>query len=285
MRRAIADMEGEGSPGRRRGNRRERLRRRVHLLLHLFTLGNLFAGFFSISATLAGDYDRAAIAIGAGIVLDGLDGAVARLVSTSSPIGVQLDSLADVVTFGAAPALLALAWGAGGPDMAGSSHVQRLVWIAAFAFLSATALRLARFNVMTSDDAAPVMPRRDAFIGMPTPTSAAIVAVHVHLFKTPIRDWPWAIAWAVGLLVLTGLMVSRVAFPNIKRFLTNPRSPHVLMLGAALLIAAVYFYSEIVLYALVVAYLAWTASYNLRLRRSRDVPLPGGSEDSPAPPR
>ena len=285
MRRAIADMEGEGSPGRRRGNRRERLRRRVHLLPHLFTLGNLFAGFFSISATLAGDYDRAAIAIGAGIVLDGLDGAVARLVSTSSPIGVQLDSLADVVTFGAAPALLALAWGAGGPDMAGSSHVQRLVWIAAFAFLSATALRLARFNVMTSDDAAPVMPRRDAFIGMPTPTSAAIVAVHVHLFKTPIRDWPWAIAWAVGLLVLTGLMVSRVAFPNIKRFLTNPRSPHVLMLGAALLIAAVYFYSEIVLYALVVAYLAWTASYNLRLRRSRDVPLPGGSEDSPAPPR
>ncbi len=285
MRRAIADMEGEGSPGRRRGNRRERLRRRVHLLPHLFTLGNLFAGFFSISATLAGDYDRAAIAIGAGIVLDGLDGAVARLVSTSSPIGVQLDSLADVVTFGAAPALLALAGGAGGPDMAGSSHVQRLVWIAAFAFLSATALRLARFNVMTSDDAAPVMPRRDAFIGMPTPTSAAIVAVHVHLFKTPIRDWPWAIAWAVGLLVLTGLMVSRVAFPNIKRFLTNPRSPHVLMLGAALLIAAVYFYSEIVLYALVVAYLAWTASYNLRLRRSRDVPLPGGSEDSPAPPR
>ena len=257
----------------------------MHLLPHLFTLGNLFAGFFSISATLAGDYDRAAIAIGAGIVLDGLDGAVARLVSTSSPIGVQLDSLADVVTFGAAPALLALAWGAGGPDMAGSSHVQRLVWIAAFAFLSATALRLARFNVMTSDDAAPVMPRRDAFIGMPTPTSAAIVAVHVHLFKTPIRDWPWAIAWAVGLLVLTGLMVSRVAFPNIKRFLTNPRSPHVLMLGAALLIAAVYFYSEIVLYALVVAYLAWTASYNLRLRRSRDVPLPGGSEDSPAPPR
>ncbi len=258
-------------------SRRERLRRRVHLLPHLFTLGNLFAGFFSISATLAGDFDRAAIAIGVGIVLDGLDGAVARLVSTSSPIGVQLDSLADVVTFGAAPALLAMAWGVGGLDPAAAPHARRLVWIASFAFLSATALRLARFNV-TSDDPPPVVPRRDAFIGMPTPTSAAIVAVHVHLFKAPIRDWPWAVAWAVGLLALTGLMVSRVPFPNIKRFLTNPRSPHLLMLGAALLIAAVYFYSEIVLYALVVAYLAWTLSYNLRLRRAPTPHPPVGPE-------
>jgi len=269
----------EGTSRRRRGNRRERLRRRVHLLPHLFTLGNLFAGFFSVSATLAGDYDRAAIAIGAGIVLDGLDGAVARLVSTSSPIGVQLDSLADVVTFGVAPALLALAWGAGGPDMAGSSHVQRLVWIAAFAFVSATALRLARFNVMTTEDTPVPPPRKDTFIGMPTPVSAAIIAVHVHLFKAPLGDWPLAVFWAAGLLVLTGLMVSRVPFPNVKRFLTNPRSPHLLMIGAALLIAAVYFYSEIVLYALVVAYLAWTASYNLRLRRVGHALSRGGAEE------
>lgn len=240
----------------------------MHLLPHLFTLGNLFAGFFSVSATLAGDYDRAAIAIGAGIVLDGLDGMVARLVSTSSPIGVQLDSLADVVTFGVAPALLALAWGAGGLGLEGSPHARRLVWIAAFAFVSATALRLARFNVMTSDDAGDFSPRKDAFIGMPTPTSAAVLAVHVHLFKTPIADWPWAVGWAAGLLALTGLMVSRIAFPNVKRFLTNPRSPHLLMLGAALLIAAVYFYSEVVLFALVVAYLGWVVSYNLRLRRT-----------------
>ena len=256
----------------RRERRRERLRSRVHLLPHLFTLGNLFAGFFSISATLAGDYDRAAIAIGAGIVLDGLDGAVARLVSTSSPIGVQLDSLADVVTFGAAPALLAMAWGVAGLDADGSPHARRLVWIACFAFLSATALRLARFNVMTSDDTAVVVPRRDAFIGMPTPTSAAVIAVHVHLIKLPLREWPWAIVWAAGLLVLTGLMVSRVAFPNVKRFLVGSRSPHLLMLGAALVIAAVYYYSEIVLFGLLVAYLGWTASYNLRLRRGSGEP-------------
>jgi CDP-diacylglycerol--serine O-phosphatidyltransferase len=152
------------------------------------------------------------------------------------------------------------------------------VWIAAFAFVSATALRLARFNVMTTGDVAGLPPRKDAFIGMPTPVSAAIVAVHVHLFKAPLGDQPLAVAWAVGLLLLTGLMVSRVAFPNVKRFLTNPRSPHLLMIGAALLIAAVYFYSEIVLYGLVVAYLGWTASYNLRLRRVASA----GSGGNPA---
>lgn len=255
------------SPRRlRRQRRRERLRRRVHLLPHLFTLGNLFAGFFSISATLAGDYDRAAIAIGFGIVLDGLDGAVARLVSTSSPIGVQLDSLADVVTFGVAPALLAMAWGSGGLDPARAPDARRLVWIASFAFLSATALRLARFNVMTSDDAV-VAPSKDAFIGMPTPSAAAIVAVQVHLYKAPLREWPWAVGWGVLLLVTTGLMISRVPFPNVKRFLVGSRSPHLLMLGAALLIAAVYYYSEAVLLGLLLAYLAWTASFNLRARR------------------
>ena len=257
-----------GSRRHRRDQRRERFRRRVHLLPHLFTLGNLFAGFFSVSATLNGDFDRAAIAIGAGIVLDGLDGAVARLVATSSPIGVQLDSLADVVTFGVAPAILAVAWGLGGLEPGGHPHAGRLVWIAAFAFVSATSLRLARFNVMTSDDSGEVTPRRDAFIGMPTPTSAAVVAVHVHLFKAPIAEWHWAVFWAAALLALAGLMISRIPFPNVKRFLTNPRSPHLLMLGAALLIAAVYFYSEIVLFALVAAYLAWVVSYNLRLRRA-----------------
>ncbi|HET6616562.1 MAG TPA: CDP-diacylglycerol--serine O-phosphatidyltransferase [Gemmatimonadota bacterium] len=264
------------SRSRRRERRRERLRSRVHLLPHLFTLGNLFAGFFSVSATLAGDFDRAAIAIGAGIVLDGLDGMVARLVSTTSPIGVQLDSLADVVTFGVAPALLALSWGVAGLEIGAAPHAGRLVWIAAFAFVSATALRLARFNVMTSDDLGDLALPRGAFIGMPTPVSAAVVAVHVHLFKVPIANWHWAVAWASCLLALTGFMVSRVPFPNVKRFLTNPRSPHLLMLGAALLIAAVYFYSEVVLFGLVLAYLGWVVSYNLRLRRAPRPARTGG---------
>lgn len=203
-------------------------------------------------------------------MLDGLDGAVARLVRKSSPIGVQLDSLADVVTFGVAPAFLALTWGSGelqGSDW-GAAHVRRIAWIASFAFLAACALRLARFNVMSDEPPREDLPR-DAFIGMPTPTAAACVAVVVHLFKRPVTSPGAATAWAVALLVLAGMMVSRVPFPSPKRLLTT-RSPHLLMLVVALLLAAVYYYSEIVLFALLVLYLGTVVAINLRRRaRSR----------------
>lgn len=264
------------SPPRRRRlrpvrPRGERFRRRIHLLPHLFTLGNLFAGFFAVSAILTGQLDRAALAIGAGILLDGFDGAVARLIRSSSPMGVQLDSLADVVTFGIAPAMLAYAWGAGGFEgweWAAAAHVRRVAWIAAFALLAACALRLARFNVMSDEP-----PREDlphgAFIGMPTPTAAGCVAVVVHLFKTPIEEPALAAAWAAVLFLLAGLMLSRIPFPSPKRLLTNPPAPHLLLLGAALVLAAVYYYSEIVLTALLGVYLTFVTGFNLRRRARR----------------
>lgn len=246
--------------------RGERLRRRIHLLPHLFTLGNLFAGFFAVSGVMAGQLDRAAIAIGVGIVLDGLDGAVARLVRTSSPIGVQLDSLADVVTFGIAPAFLAFRWGTAGfegEEWWAVAHVRRIGWVASFVFLAACSLRLARFNV-TSGEPPRENPPRDAFIGMPTPTAAACVAVVVHVFKTPIEEPAWGLGWAVALFALAGFMVSRVPFPSPKRLLTNPPSPHILMLVLALLLAAVYYYSEIVLTGLLALYLATVVVSNIR---------------------
>lgn len=262
-----------GRRGRPLGKRRERLRRRVHLLPHLFTIGNLFAGFFSLDALLRGQYDHAAIAIGIGIALDGLDGAVARLVRTESPIGVQLDSLADVVTFGIAPGLLAFTWATGSLEAAGSPyalHVRRLAWIAAFAFVAACALRLARFNVMTRDDAeSEAPPPRRSYTGMPTPVAAACVAVIVHLVKRPLSEWTWAALTVAGLFVVAGLMVTRIPFPNVKRILTADRSPHVVMLVLALLLAAVYYYSEIVLLALLLVYLSAVVIQNLRRRRAR----------------
>lgn len=248
--------------------RGERIRRRIHLLPHLFTLGNLFAGFFAMSAVLAGELDRAAIAIGVGIVLDGLDGAVARLVRSSSPIGVQLDSLADVVTFGIAPAMLAFAWGGGdllATDPVPAGHVRRVAWIASFAFLAACALRLARFNVMTAEPAAEHLPA-GTFIGMPTPTAAAVVAIVVHVFKEPVLDWRWAAAWVVVLLVLAGLMIGRIPFPSPKRWFTHPPSPHLTMLALALLIAAVWWYSEVVLAGLLALYVVVVIVFNVRLR-------------------
>ncbi|MFN2383581.1 MAG: phosphatidylcholine/phosphatidylserine synthase [Gemmatimonadota bacterium] len=273
-------------PRRRRmgpaGPRRERLRRRMHLLPHLFTMGNLFAGFFAISALLDGAYDRAAIAIGIGMVLDGLDGAVARLVHTDSAIGVQLDSLADVVTFGIAPGLLAFSWGVAEIDLAASPwalHVRRLGWIAAFAFVAACALRLARFNVMTHDDADEPPPApRHAFIGMPTPTAAGYVAVVVHLFKQPLTAWPWGAAWVAALFLVAGLMISRTPFPSLKRWIANPRAPHLKLLFLALLLAAIYYYSEIVLYGLLVVYLSLTVVLG---RRASRVAAPGGELNLP----
>ena len=98
----------------------------------------------------------------------------------------------------------------------------------------------------------------------------------MHLSKSALEEWLWALGWGVLLLVTTGLMVSRVPFPNVKRFLVGSRSPHLLMLGAALLIAAVYYYSEAVLLGLLVAYLAWTASFNLRARRTGRVRVTSG---------
>lgn len=261
---------------RRALRRKGRIRRRIHLLPHLFTLGNLFAGFFAVSAILAGQLDRAALAVGVGIAMDGADGAVARLVRSSSPMGVQLDSLADVVTFGIAPAMLAYAWGTatlvvGADDPA--VHVHRLGWIAAFAFVAACALRLARFNVATQDGERPEpRPPLGAFVGMPTPTAAACVAVVVHLYKAPIADWRWAAVWVAVLFVLAALMVSRIPFPSPKRWLANPPSPHLLMLIVALLIAAVYYYSEVVLFGLLALYLAVVVLFNLRLRMRRREP-------------
>lgn len=270
-------------PRRRRGvgpagAGRERLRRRMYLLPHLFTMGNLFAGFFALSALLDGAYDRAAIAIGIGMVLDGLDGAVARLVHTDSAIGVQLDSLADVVTFGLAPALLAFSWGVAELDLDASVwalHVRRLGWIAAFAFVAACALRLARFNVMTHDDADEPPPApRHAFIGMPTPTAAGYVAVVVHLFKQPLTSWLWGAAWVAALFLVAGLMISRTPFPNLKRWMASPRAPHLKLLFLALLLAAIYYYSEIVLYGLLVLYLSFVVVFGWRDGRSlRPAPL------------
>lgn len=258
-----------------RETRRARLRRRINLLPHLFTIGNLFAGYFAISAVLAGDLDRAALAIGVGFVLDALDGSVARLVQSSSRIGVQLDSLADVVTFGIAPAVLAFAWGSPAivtPDPRWETHLLRLGWIASFAFVAAGALRLARFNVMSSDEVA-VRPR-DAFVGMPIPVGAVCIAATVHLLKGQLVAWPHAVVWLIYLFTLAGLMASRVPFPHFRRVLTNPRHPQVLMLVMALLLAAIYYYSEIVLFCMLLSYLGLVAVSNLR-RPAPGRPLNG----------
>jgi CDP-diacylglycerol---serine O-phosphatidyltransferase len=126
----------------RRPKRRIRDGAKIHnglsIIPSLFTIGNIFCGYYAIISTLRGNFDNAAVAIGVGTVLDTLDGRIARLTKTSSEFGTQLDSLADVLTFGAAPAMLAFAWGltaTEGIDANIAQHVKQLGWLATFAFV------------------------------------------------------------------------------------------------------------------------------------------------------
>src|SRR5688572_16214754 len=192
----------------------ERIRSGLWFLPSLFTIGNIFCGYYSVIATLKGNFDQAAIAIGVGYVLDGLDGRIARLTNTSSDFGVQLDSLADVLTFGIAPAMLAFTWGlAATQGISGTAeHVHRLGWIATFGFVVCGALRLARFNVQTKKP--PDNVSRRYFVGLPIPAAAGMIAAVVHFFKSPILMIGSALLWCLLILLLAFLMISTVRYPS-----------------------------------------------------------------------
>src|SRR5262249_36835627 len=135
---------------RRRIRESTHIHRSLSIIPSLFTIGNIFCGYFSIVSTLRGNWDYAAILIGIGYILDGLDGRIARLTKTTSDFGVQLDSIADIVTFGVSPAILAFNWGFGASEgLQGTvaNDVHQLGFLATFAFVVCGALRLARFNV------------------------------------------------------------------------------------------------------------------------------------------
>ena len=275
-------------PRLRDGRLRPPARRRFHVLPNLFTVGNLFFGWFSVTATLRGDFDTAALAIVLGAVLDALDGAVARLVRSSSVFGVQLDSLADVITFGLAPAVLAYVWGVSGLGPVALPFVQdlkNLGWIAAFAFVTGGALRLARYNVATQEPARPEpgRPWPPHFRGMPIPTGAGIVAVAVHAFKEPVASPALGAAWIVLVFLLGLLMVSSIPFVSLRHFFSRHRRGHWLVGIAGVLIAAAYLYSEIVLGGLLVAYLTYCLWYNAvpAVRRWEDRPPRIAPEESP----
>lgn len=244
-----------------------RLRRGASLLPSFFTVGNLLCGYYSILSSAkatAGDMDTAAKAIGIAVVLDGLDGRVARMTNGSSPFGKEFDSLADVVSFGIAPAFLALTWGPRGldPAVAGTPslvhHIYQLGWIASFAFLICGAWRLARFNIQGADAThhphhSP--PPHKYFVGMPIPAAAGVIAAIVHAFKEPIASWYWATGWLVLVFGLAYLMVSPIRYYSFKSIDLRRRRPSVVVIGIGLLIWSIVVYSEVVLFAIAVSYL------------------------------
>ena len=178
-------------------------RKGIHILPSLFTTGNVFCGFYAFVAVLNEDFYHAAWAIAVGVIFDGLDGRIARLTKTTSAFGMQYDSLADIITFGMAPAFLSYAWVL--------KPFGRLGWMAAFLFLLCTALRLARFNVTKSDT------HGSHFIGLPSPAAAVVVASIViafeDLFATRINPF-------IMVMVIYGLaflMVSNIKYPAFKK--------------------------------------------------------------------
>src|ERR1700716_2594406 len=176
---------------------RHRFRRGVYLLPSLLTMGNMFCGYACVVYAMRGEFETAAPFIGFAFVIDMLDGRIARMTGTASAFGVEFDSLADVISFGVAPAILSFAWGL--------SPLGRLGWAAGFLFVAAAAMRLARFNVQSAAGG-----DKRYFVGMPSPAAAAVPAATVFAYPAGRSDYPAALPALAMVLVPAGLMVSTI---------------------------------------------------------------------------
>ena len=244
--RDMIEPEQHEMPFIEKPSRRARLRRGIFLIPSLFTVANLLCGYYASIAALVGgreDFDHAAKALGIAILFDSLDGRIARMTGTNTEFGVQLDSLADVVSFGIAPAILAYAWGfryAFGSN-AEFHQLGEFAWICCLAFLICSAWRLARFNVKGMEPGG-----NKNFVGMPTPAAAGVVAAIVHSrhYFDPISDRNWAIAWFALLVVLGGLMTSTVRYYSFKDIPWTRKQPSIAIILLCLLVAIIWKYSE-----------------------------------------
>ncbi len=226
-------------------------RRAAYVLPSLFTSGNIFLGFIAIAQALEGalqasagnlglnaHFSLAAKALGWAVFLDGLDGRIARMTNTTSDFGRELDSLADVITFGIAPAVLAFLWGvhfALAPAEGDLQvHLRRAGYLVAFFYLLCGAVRLARFNVQTNPvPKNPGRPDHKYFVGMPIPAGAGFIAAVVFMDSSPVRSFAFSIVWLVIVGIIGLLMVSTWRYPSAKQInISKPRTPLiVLMVG------------------------------------------------------
>jgi CDP-diacylglycerol--serine O-phosphatidyltransferase len=233
---------------------RRRFRRGVSLLPSLFTVANLFCGYACVVYALRGDYETAAPFIGFAIVLDLLDGRIARLTGTSSEFGLQFDSLADVISFGMAPAILAFGWGL--------APLGRLGWAAGFLYVTAAAMRLARFNIQTAGA------DKRYFAGMPSPAAAGVVASTVFAYPYGLSAYGSAVPALALMLVPAMLMVSTIRFRSFKTIDLQSRRPYTVLLLIAAGIMLIATHPRFVLVALAYTYLA-SAFVGMALTRLR----------------
>lgn len=212
--------------------------RGIYLLPNLLTTAALFAGFYSIVATLKGYFDLAAMVLFIAMVADSLDGRVARMTNTSTAFGAEYDSISDMVSFGIAPALLGYSWGL--------ISLGKIGWVVAFIYVAATALRLARFNTQVG------MADKRYFQGLPCPAAAAIIAGFIWVVEDNhlVAEHAMIIVFALLMVCAALLMVSRVRFHSFKDVHWQGRVPFVSLLVLVLLFACVAFDPPEVLFTL-----------------------------------
>lgn len=248
-------------------NRPRRRPRGMFLLPSMFTAVNIAAGFFAITQSLEGSalephhFDYAALAIGLAIPFDALDGRIARLTNTESEFGRELDSLADVITFGVAPSILAFAWGFRSlPLDLNHDYRVKLVQFGAFVcflFLLCGASRLARFNISENPiPKNPGRPGRKYFVGMPIPAAAGLIAAVVHGFiGLPIFTWWLSIVWGILVAFVGFLMISSWRFWSGKEINLTGRQPFRWIVLLGLSIYLLVFFSREVLLVLAFVYM------------------------------
>lgn len=230
------------SPGRRKRRRlsRERLRRGLFVLPTLFTVGNLFAGYLSIWASINGTFERAAILIIIAAVLDMLDGRIARLTNSASEFGEEYDSLADLVSFGVAPAILVYSWGL--------SDFHRLGLAVSFFFVVCGSMRLARFNIQTK------IADKRYFVGLPIPAAAGTICTLVLATPEPLVDRVWMTGALITTFVLSYLMISTIRYRSFKDVDLRRRRPAWILPAIALFFMATAYRPIVTLLVLAVVF-------------------------------
>lgn len=237
-------------------------RQSIYLLPNLFTLAALFSGFYAIVQAMNNRFEQAAVAIFAALILDGLDGRVARMTHTQSSFGAEFDSLSDMVSFGVAPALVAYEWAL--------KDFGKLGWVVAFIYCAGAALRLARFNTNVGS-----VDKR-WFQGLPSPAAAALIAGFVWIsleYASDLQPIASALPWLMlGATLFGGLtMVSNVRFWSFKEFHMRRTVPFLALLAVVLIISLLAAKPALVLFAFFVCYALSGYIYwlNCLLRRNK----------------
>lgn len=243
-------------------SRSRHFQRGIYVMPTLFTVGNLFCGFSSIVQASLGHLEVAAALIVLAAVLDGFDGRIARMTGTSSLFGKEFDSLADIVSFGVAPALLAYHW---------ALHPGRFGWILAFIYVVCAAMRLARFNIHASSA------DKRFFVGLPSPMAAGVLACIVYAVPDPPRSQWIAAGLLMLVLAMAVLMISRVRYRSFREFELRSRRSYINVLPIAAVLVAVALNPKAILLVICTGYVL---SGPIRYLWSRNAPA---AADAQAP--